>query len=78
MRVPLGTSPVVDITLGEKGGEAGCTLAISGKRVQRATASGAFGRSICTTGEPPHPRSIRKPLKWAGDAGLPRRGQGRD
>ncbi|MFE8006181.1 hypothetical protein [Streptomyces sp. NPDC057418] len=61
VRVPLGTPPVVDITLGEKGGEAGCTLAISGKRVQRATASGAFGRSTCTTGEPPTPEASASP-----------------
>ncbi|MFC9245590.1 MmpS family transport accessory protein [Streptomyces sp. NPDC057136] len=49
VHVPLGTSPVVNVTLGEKGGEASCTLAVGGKHVQRATASGAFGRSTCTS-----------------------------
>lgn len=48
VNVPLGTSPIVNITLGEKGGEASCTLAVRGKHVQRSTASGAFGRSTCT------------------------------
>ncbi|MGP3635914.1 MmpS family transport accessory protein [Streptomyces sp. 24-1644] len=47
--VPLGTSPVINITLGEKGGEASCTLAVRGKHVQRATASGPFGRTTCTS-----------------------------
>ncbi|MGW8890054.1 hypothetical protein [Streptomyces sp. NPDC055749] len=47
--VPLGTSTVVNITLGEKGGEASCTLAVAGKHVQRATASGVFGRSTSAT-----------------------------
>ncbi|MFE7759314.1 MmpS family transport accessory protein [Streptomyces sp. NPDC057429] len=49
VNVPLGTAPVVNVTLGEKGGEASCTLAVRGKHVQRSTASGAFGRSTCTT-----------------------------
>ncbi|NYE39360.1 MmpS family transport accessory protein [Streptomyces fulvorobeus] len=47
--VPLGTSPVINVTLGEKGGEASCTLAVRGRHVQRATASGSFGRSTCTS-----------------------------
>ncbi|MFD3652048.1 MmpS family transport accessory protein [Streptomyces sp. NPDC058620] len=47
--VPLGTSPVINITLGEQGGEASCTLAVRGKHVQRATASGSFGRTTCTS-----------------------------
>ncbi|MFE9886206.1 MmpS family transport accessory protein [Streptomyces scopuliridis] len=47
VRVPLGASPIVNVTLGEQGGEASCTLAVRGKHVQRATASGAFGRSTC-------------------------------
>ncbi|MEU8674382.1 hypothetical protein [Streptomyces sp. NPDC048560] len=49
VNVPLGTSPIVSITLGEKGGEASCTLAVGGKHVQRSTASGVFGRSTCTS-----------------------------
>ncbi|MFE7546395.1 MmpS family transport accessory protein [Streptomyces gardneri] len=45
--VPLGASPIVNVTLGEKGGTASCTLAVRGKHVQRATAGGAFGRTTC-------------------------------
>ncbi|MEV5931614.1 hypothetical protein ACIQCD_22145 [Streptomyces sp. NPDC093250] len=47
VRVPLGEAPTVAVVLGEKGGQAGCTLAIRGKHVQRATASGAYGRATC-------------------------------
>ncbi|WP_093865840.1 hypothetical protein [Streptomyces sp. KS_5] len=46
--VPLGQAPSVSITLGENGGQARCTLAISGRYVQSATASGTFGRATCT------------------------------
>ncbi|MGW8886249.1 MmpS family transport accessory protein, partial [Streptomyces sp. NPDC055749] len=49
VNVPLGAVPIVNITLGEKGGSASCTLAVHGKHVQRSTASGAFGRSTCTS-----------------------------
>lgn len=45
--VPLGQAPNVSITLGENGGRARCTLAISGRYVQSATASGTFGRATC-------------------------------
>lgn len=47
VRVPLGMAPTVAIVLGEKGGQASCTLAVRGKHVQRATATGAFGRATC-------------------------------
>ncbi|GAA3495642.1 hypothetical protein GCM10019016_027420 [Streptomyces prasinosporus] len=47
VRVPLGKAPTVNVVLGEKGGQAGCTLAIRGKHVQRATAMGEFGRATC-------------------------------
>lgn len=47
VQVPLGTAPTVAIVLGEKGGQASCTLAVRGKHVQRATATGAFGRATC-------------------------------
>ncbi|MFF5897261.1 hypothetical protein ACFY8O_15180 [Streptomyces argenteolus] len=47
--VPLGASPIVNVTLGEKGGTASCTLAVRGKHVQRATATGAFGRTTCSS-----------------------------
>ena len=47
--VPLGTSPIVNVTLGEKGGTASCTLAVRGRHVQRATATGAFGRTTCSS-----------------------------
>ncbi|MHA4779166.1 MmpS family transport accessory protein [Streptomyces sp. MSC1_001] len=46
--VPLGASPTVAVTLGEAGGTASCTLAVRGRHVQRATASGAFGRTTCS------------------------------
>lgn len=47
--VPVGASPIVDVTLGEKGGTVSCTLAIGGRHVQRATATGAFGRTTCSS-----------------------------
>jgi len=47
VQVPLGKAPTVAIVLGEKGGQAACTLAIRGKHVQRATAMGEFGRATC-------------------------------
>ncbi|MBC2907008.1 hypothetical protein H4N64_36960 [Streptomyces sp. PSKA01] len=46
--VPLGRAPVVNIVLGEHGGQARCTLSIRGQYVQGATASGEFGRATCT------------------------------
>jgi hypothetical protein len=48
VQVPLGEAPTVAVVLGEKGGQAACTLAIRGKHVQRATATGEFGRATCT------------------------------
>ncbi|MEV0777223.1 hypothetical protein [Streptomyces sp. NPDC050428] len=48
VRVPLGKNPTVKIVLDAKGGQAGCTLAVRGEHVQRATASGAYGRATCT------------------------------
>ncbi|MFB6776240.1 MmpS family transport accessory protein [Streptomyces sp. NPDC056352] len=48
VQVPLGKDPSVNIVLGPKGGRAGCTLAIQGEHVQRATAYGKFGRATCT------------------------------
>jgi hypothetical protein len=48
VQVPLGKAPTIAIVLGEKGGQASCTLAIRGKHVQLATASGSFGRATCT------------------------------
>jgi hypothetical protein len=47
VRVPLGRSPLVAITLGEKGGRAGCSLAVEGRHVQAASAYGRFGRATC-------------------------------
>ncbi|MEU4264078.1 hypothetical protein ACYCCF_22985 [Streptomyces argenteolus] len=49
MSVPFGASPVVNVTLGEKGGTASCTLAVRARHVQRATATGAFGRTTCSS-----------------------------
>ncbi|NUP15659.1 MAG: hypothetical protein HOZ81_06100 [Streptomyces sp.] len=54
--VPLGRSPVVSIVLGEKGGQARCAVAVRGRHLQSATASGDFGRATCTgtlPGPPP-------------------------
>ncbi|MEV8128740.1 MmpS family transport accessory protein [Streptomyces sp. NPDC085944] len=48
VQVPLGETPTVAVVLGDKGGQAACTLAIRGKHVQRATAVGEFGRATCT------------------------------
>ncbi|MGW0565573.1 MmpS family transport accessory protein [Streptomyces sp. NPDC003016] len=48
VQVPIGKAPTVYITLDQKGGQASCTLAIRGKHVQRATATGKFGRATCT------------------------------
>ncbi|WP_258564142.1 hypothetical protein [Streptomyces himalayensis] len=46
--VPLGRSPVVSIVLGEKGGQARCAVAVQGRHMQSATASGGFGRATCS------------------------------
>lgn len=46
--VPLGQAPTVNIVLTEKGGQARCTLAVRGRHVQSATATGTFGRATCT------------------------------
>ncbi|MER6349362.1 MmpS family transport accessory protein [Streptomyces sp. NPDC001595] len=46
--VPLGRSAVVNVVLGEKGGEARCAVAVQGRHLQSATASGNFGRATCT------------------------------
>ncbi|WP_232789682.1 hypothetical protein [Streptomyces jeddahensis] len=51
--VPLGRTPTVTITLGEKGGRASCALAVRGKHVQTATAYGEFGRATCRGELPP-------------------------
>lgn len=48
VRLPLGQSPIVSITLGQKGGKATCSLALRGRHVQSATAFGPFGRANCT------------------------------
>jgi len=52
--VPLGRNPIVNVVLGENGGQARCALAIRGRHVQSATASGTFGRATCT-GSLPRP-----------------------
>ncbi|GGZ51790.1 hypothetical protein [Streptomyces bluensis] len=48
VEVPLGTEPVIGITLGDKGGQVRCALAVRGEHVQSATATGAFGRATCS------------------------------
>ncbi|MFF4502280.1 hypothetical protein [Streptomyces sp. NPDC001401] len=47
VRVPVDHSPLVAITLGEKGGRAGCSLAVDGRHVQAASAYGRYGRATC-------------------------------
>lgn len=58
--VPLGRSPVLSIVLGEKGGQARCAVAVQGRHMQSATASGGFGRATCT-GTLPSPSSSPNP-----------------
>ncbi|MFC8897250.1 hypothetical protein [Streptomyces cinereoruber] len=48
VQAPLGKVPTVVVVLDGKGGQAACTLAIRGKHVQRATATGKYGRATCT------------------------------
>ncbi|PVC71993.1 hypothetical protein CP977_11025 [Streptomyces cinereoruber] len=48
VRAPLGKAPAVAVVLDGKGGQAACALAIRGKHVQRATATGEYGRATCT------------------------------
>lgn len=48
VQVPLGQSPVVRVQLPSQGGTATCALAIRDRHMQRATASGAYGRTTCT------------------------------
>jgi hypothetical protein len=47
VQVPLGRPPLVSITLGAKGGQASCSLAVRGRHVQTASAFGKFGRATC-------------------------------
>lgn len=54
VEVPLGKAPVVTIVLDGKGGQARCALAVKGRHVQGATASGTYGRATCL-GELPTP-----------------------
>jgi hypothetical protein len=55
VQVPLGKPPTVNIVLDGKGGRARCSLAVRGRHVQSATASGAYGRATCA-GELPTPQ----------------------
>ncbi|MFC9619091.1 hypothetical protein ACFTXM_03530 [Streptomyces sp. NPDC056930] len=48
VEVPVGERPTIAVVLDEKGGEAGCSLAVRGKHVQRTTASGPFARATCS------------------------------
>ena len=51
VQVPLGQAPTVAVVLGEKGGQAACTLAVRGKHLQSATAAGEIGRATCAAGQ---------------------------
>lgn len=48
VRVPLGQTPVVKVQLPQQGGTATCALAVREQHMQRATASGPYGRTTCT------------------------------
>ncbi|MFF3464816.1 hypothetical protein ACWCQN_05660 [Streptomyces sp. NPDC001984] len=48
VQVPLGQNPVISITLGARGGQARCALAIRGRHVNSATAGGEYGRATCS------------------------------
>ncbi|MER6095961.1 hypothetical protein ABT154_08850 [Streptomyces sp. NPDC001728] len=52
VRLPQGTTPAVSVTLGERGGRAGCGLTVAGRHVMRSTAEGAFGRGNCASADP--------------------------
>lgn len=47
VRLPVGKSPTVAVVLGGSGGRAACTVAVHGEHVQRATATGRYGRATC-------------------------------
>ncbi|WP_327433085.1 hypothetical protein [Streptomyces sp. NBC_01236] len=47
--VPVGQAPTIGIVLGEHGGTARCILAVRGKYIQSATATGTFGRATCSS-----------------------------
>ncbi|MER6631731.1 hypothetical protein ABT301_26540 [Streptomyces sp. NPDC000987] len=48
VEVPVGRDPLISIVLGEDGGTARCALAVRGRHVQSATATGNFGRATCS------------------------------
>ncbi|MFE1342030.1 hypothetical protein ACFW6K_30670 [Streptomyces sp. NPDC058733] len=52
VRVPLGRTPVVGVVLGAEGGRARCAVAVGGRHVQSATATGGFGRATCAGSVP--------------------------
>ncbi|MFH8613815.1 hypothetical protein ACH4E8_01910 [Streptomyces sp. NPDC017979] len=47
VRLPVGTPPTVVVVLGAGGGTAACTVTIRGEHVQRALATGRYGRATC-------------------------------
>lgn len=51
--VPVGKEPLISMVLGKDGGTARCALAIHGRHVQSATATGSFGRATCSGALPP-------------------------
>jgi hypothetical protein len=44
-----GGAPVLTVVLGSGGGRAACSIAIAGRQVQHAVATGGFGRATCRT-----------------------------
>ncbi|WP_393061534.1 hypothetical protein [Streptomyces sp. LN549] len=53
VEVALGTEPTVRIALDDKGGDAGCAVAVRGRHVQGSTATGPYGRATCSAPLPP-------------------------
>ncbi|MGW0813077.1 hypothetical protein ACWD00_07480 [Streptomyces viridiviolaceus] len=66
VRVPLGKPPTVNVVLDSRGGTASCTLAIRGRHVQRATASGSYGRTTCSGELPRNEGQGQEPVEGNG------------
>jgi hypothetical protein len=46
----------VTVQLGKKGGHASCRIAVRGREIQMASASGSYGRAVCTADVPARER----------------------
>jgi hypothetical protein len=47
-----GGTPVLTVVLGSGGGRAACSITVAGRQVQRAVATGGFGRATCRAEDP--------------------------